>query len=57
MINDNQQDATILDFIYLYSSLHVLDDSFAHHQEHTTVPTASGVVNISSMIPASRNIG
>ena len=43
--NYNQQDAT---FLYLFIStdaLHVSGGSSAHHQEHITVHTASGIVN------------
>ena len=32
-------------FIYIKSALHVSSDVFAHHQEHITVTTASGVVH------------
>ena len=42
--NYNQQDATLLEFIST-DALHVSDGSFAHHQEHITVHTASGIVN------------
>jgi hypothetical protein len=43
--NDSQQDAT---FIYLFiftDALHVSGGSSAHHQEHITVYTSSGIVN------------
>ena len=45
ILNYNQQDAT---FFYLFIStdaLHVSGGFSAHHQEHTTVHTASGIVN------------
>jgi hypothetical protein len=44
--NYNQQDAT---FFYLFIStdaLHVSDGSSAHHQEHITVHTASGILSL-----------
>jgi hypothetical protein len=41
----SQQDATFLDIIISKDGLHVSDGSYAHHQEHTTVHTASGIVN------------
>jgi hypothetical protein len=43
--NYSQQDAT---FIYLFiftDAVHVSGCFFTHHQEHTTVHTASGIVN------------
>ena len=43
--NDNQQDATFLDLFISTDTLHVSGSSSAHHQEHITVRTASGVVN------------
>jgi hypothetical protein len=42
--NDDQQDATIL-ICLCQSALHVSCDSIAHHQEHITVFTASGIVH------------
>jgi hypothetical protein len=41
----NQQDATLLDLFISKDTLHVSGGSFAHHQERTTVQTASGIVN------------
>jgi len=41
----NQQDATFLDLFISTDALHVSGGSSAHHQEHITVHTASGVVN------------
>jgi hypothetical protein len=42
--NYSQQDAAFLEFIST-DVLHVLGCSSAHHQEHITVHTASGIVN------------
>ena len=44
-INYNQQDATFLDLFISTDSLHVSGRASAHHQEHRTVHTASGIVN------------
>ena len=43
--NYNQQDAKFLDLFISTDALHVSGGSSAHHQEHTTVHTASGIVN------------
>ena len=43
--NYNQQDATFLDSFISADALHVSGGSSAHHQEHITVHTASGIVN------------
>jgi len=43
--NYNQQDATFLDLFISKDAVHVSGGSSAHHQEHTTVHTASGIVN------------
>jgi len=43
--NYSQQDATFLDIFLFIDALHVSDGSSAHHQEHTTVHTASDIVN------------
>jgi hypothetical protein len=43
--NYSQQDATFLEFIST-DALRVLGGSSAHHQEHITVHTASGIVSI-----------
>ena len=43
--NYNQQDGTYLDLFISTDALHVSGGSSAHHQEHTTVHTASGTVN------------
>jgi len=40
-----QQDATFLDLFIFTDALHVSGGSSAHHQEHITVHTASGIVN------------
>jgi len=41
----SQQDATFLDLFISKGALHVSGGFSAHHQEHTTVQTASGIVN------------
>jgi len=41
----SQQDAMFLDLFSFTDALHVPGGSSAHHQEHTTVHTASGIVN------------
>jgi len=41
----NQQDATFLDLFVSTDALHVSGGSSTHHQEHTIVHTASGIVN------------
>jgi hypothetical protein len=38
----SQQDATFLDLFISKDAVHVSGGSSAHHQEHTTVQTASG---------------
>jgi hypothetical protein len=43
--NYSQQDATFLDLFILTDALHVSGGSSAHHQEHITAHTASGIVN------------
>jgi len=43
--NYNQRDATFLDLFISTDAVHVLGGSSAHHQEHITVHTASGIVN------------
>jgi len=44
--NYSQQDAKFLDlFLFFTNALHVSGGSSAHHQEHTTVHTVSGIVN------------
>ena len=43
--NYSQQDATLLNLFISTDALHVSDGSSAHHQEHITVHTASGIVN------------
>jgi hypothetical protein len=42
--NYSQQDATFLDLFISTDALQVSDGSSAHHQEHITVHTASGIV-------------
>ena len=41
----NQQDATFLDLFISSDALQISGGSSAHHQEHITVHTASGIVN------------
>jgi hypothetical protein len=41
----SQQDAKLLDLFISKDALHVSGGSSAHHQEHTTVHTVSGIVN------------
>jgi hypothetical protein len=43
--NYSQQDATFFDLFIFTDVLHVSGGSSAHHQEHTTVHTASCIVN------------
>jgi len=43
--NYSQQDATFLDSFIFTKDVHVSGGSFAHRQEHTTVHTASGILN------------
>jgi hypothetical protein len=43
--NYYQQDATFLDLFISIDALYVSGGSSAHNQEHTTVHTASGIVN------------
>ena len=43
--NYSQQDATFLDLFISTDAVHVSGGSSTHHQEHTTVHTASGIVN------------
>jgi hypothetical protein len=43
--NYNQQNATFPDLFISTDTLHVSGGSSAHHQEHITVHTASGIVN------------
>jgi len=42
--NKSQQDAAFLDLFIFTDALHVSGGSSAHHQEHITVHTASGIV-------------
>jgi hypothetical protein len=68
--NYSQQNATFLDLFIFTDALHVSGGTSAHHQEHITVHTASGIVNqyscyrgrddtsaISSTVAASSSIG
>jgi hypothetical protein len=43
--NYSKQDATFLDLFISTDALHVSGGSSAHYEEHTTVHTASGIVN------------
>jgi len=43
--NYNQQNETFLNLFISTDALHVSGSSSAHHQEHITVQTASGIVN------------
>jgi len=43
--NYSQQDAMFLDVFIFADAQHVSGSSSAHHQEHTTVHTASSIVN------------
>ena len=43
--NYNQQDTTFLDLFISTDALHISGGSSAHHQEHKTVHTVSGIVN------------
>ena len=43
--NYTQQDATFLSLFIFTDAVHVSGGSSAHHQEHITVYTASGIVN------------
>jgi hypothetical protein len=43
--NFNQECAMFLDLFIFTDAVHVSGGSSAHHQEHTTVHTASGIVN------------
>ena len=48
--NYNQQDTIFLIYLFIYlfistDAVHVPGSSFARHQEHVTVHTASGIVN------------
>jgi len=43
--NYSQQEATFLDIFIFTDALHVSGGSSAHHQEHITGHTASGIVN------------
>jgi len=43
--NYSQKDAMFLEFIYFTYAAHVSGSFSAHHQEHISVHTASGIVN------------
>ena len=44
-LNYDQHDATFLDLFISTDAVHVSGGSSAHHQEHITVYTASGIAN------------
>jgi hypothetical protein len=55
---NNQQDALYRLSYYSKSALHVSGDVFAHHQEHLTVFTVSGIVHPSCCrLPAGSHLG
>ena len=43
--NYSQQDSTFVDLFIFTGALHISGGSSAHHQEHITVHTASGIGN------------
>jgi hypothetical protein len=57
--NYSQQNATFLDLFIFTNTLHVSGGYCAHHQEHVTVHTASGIVNQyrGNTVAASSSIG
>jgi hypothetical protein len=62
--DNNQQDALNRLIYYSKSTLHVLGDVFAHHQEHLTVFAVSGSIHPSccrlvspAETPAGSNLG
>jgi len=52
--NYSQQDATFLDLYIFTDALHVSGGPSAHHQEHVTVHTASGIVNQAATVAEPR---
>jgi len=42
IVNDDQQDATILAYLFIPNQLYMFWAVFTHHQEHLTVFTADG---------------
>ena len=52
-LNNNPQDATFHDLFISTDAVHVSGGSPAHNQEHTTVHTASGIVNRILLLAAS----
>jgi len=50
--NYSQQDATFLDLFISKDAIHISGGSSAHHQEHTTVHTASGIVKAILLLAA-----
>jgi len=47
---EEMKDATFLGLFIFTEALHVSGGSSAHHQEHTTVQTASGIVNCNDKV-------
>ena len=45
IVVDDQQDANILIYLFIPNHLHVSGDVLVHHQEHSIVFTASGIVD------------
>jgi len=45
IVNDAQQDATILVYLFIPNQLYTFRAVLAHHQEHLTVFTASDIVH------------
>jgi len=43
IVNDDQEDATILSYLFIPNQLYVFRVVFAHQQEHLTVFTASDI--------------
>jgi len=48
--NYSHQHATFLNSFISTDALHVSGGSSAHHQEHISVPTASGIVNCNDRV-------
>ena len=46
IVNDDQQDATILVYLFIPNQLYMFRAVFAHNQEHLTVFTASDIVHL-----------
>ena len=48
--NYSQQDATFLDLFIFTDALYVSGGSSAHHQEHISLHTASGIANCNDRV-------